>query len=234
MSDTPVWYPVLLDLREKRCLVVGGGHVGMRKVEGLLAAGAVIRWVSIVFSAAAERLAETAGIECVMRAYETSDLDGVWFVVTALDDRSATARVHADARAAGVFMNAADDPPNCSVILPAVHRDGEVIVAVSTGGSSPAVAGWLRDRIASDLADLPGRLAEAVGEVRTRVRRYRSSEGLPWRELADAFAGEIAGGNAVPVGTTSGETSIADRWLETRCIPAACGSCTSRCRARLS
>lgn len=215
------WYPVLLDVRGRRCLVVGAGTVGARKAQSLLAAGALVTLMGVALSDEATRLGSHPGVELVQRAYRSSDLDGMWFVVTAMDDRATTAAVYDDAQRARVWMNAADDPRNCSAILPAVHRDGDVTFAVSTGGASPATAGWLRDRVAGHLGDLPGRLTFAVGLVRDRVRVHRTSEGLPWRTLVDRLARE--GTEDLPV--------IANEWLSASCEPSSCGACTTTCRA---
>lgn len=220
MTEPLPWYPVLLDLRGRNCLVVGGGQVGARKAAGLLDCGATVTMVSISVNADARSLVGRSGFELVERAYRTSDLRGVWLVVTAIDDSATTARVHDDAETARVWMNAADDPKNCSVILPATHRDGDVLIAVSTGGASPAAAGWLRDRIAVELGDLPGRLVDGVKDVRDRVRIFRSSEGLPWRSLVDALATADADAH-----------SLTSAWLTDNCLPSECGSCGARCGA---
>lgn len=203
MSDNP-YFPILLDLRGRRCLVVGGGPVGSRKAESLRDAGAAVVLVSKLMSPDALSL---TGIERHERPYAAGDLDGVWLVISAVDDRSVTAQIAADCEAAGIFLNAADDPPYCSSILPALHRDGPVLVAVSTGGASPATAGWIRDRIASDLGDLPGRVVRHLSEVRDRVRRTRTSEGLPWRTLIAPVA------EALERGDRAAAERATDSWL---------------------
>ena len=244
-GSSPQWYPVLLDLRGRDCLVVGGGSVGARKAEGLLAGGAHVTLVSREIGAEVQRLSGADRLNVVTRAYESSDLDGMWLVVTAVDDRIVTARISADAASRRVWMNAADDPPNCSVILPAVHRDREVIVSVSTAGASPATARWLRDRFAGELGDLPGRLTDEVKSVRDRVRLHRTSEGLPWASLVDRLAsaleGEASQGvNRLTPGQPAARREFGDRatrtanaWLRMNCIPAACATCRDDCRAIL-
>jgi siroheme synthase-like protein len=174
------WFPIFVSLEGRRCLVVGGGPIGTRKAESLRNAGAVVTLVATHLSEDARAL---TGVQLVERAYQRSDLAGHWLVITAVDDRSVAAQVSADAQSANVFVNAADDPEFCSFILPAIHRDGDVQVAVSTGGSSPAAASWLRDRIADAIGEMPGRLVEHLKGVRSRVRVLQTSEGLPWRSL---------------------------------------------------
>jgi siroheme synthase-like protein len=186
-------YPVVLRIAGKAVLVVGGGRVAATKTRSLLAAGAEVTMVAPWFCP------ESLQLDVVHhhRPYRREDLDGVWLVVTAVDDEAVTAAVAADAAAARVWCNAADRPAHCTVTLPAVHRDGDVTVAVSTGGRSPATASWLRDRIAAQLGDGAGDLVAQVAAARARVRLTRSSEGIDWRSLLDAVArrprGEGAG-----------------------------------------
>jgi precorrin-2 dehydrogenase/sirohydrochlorin ferrochelatase len=137
-------YPVFLDLAGVPVLVVGGGQVALRKLLGLVEAGAA---VSVIAPAVVDGIAEVAAVQA--RPYATGDLAGFRLVVTATDDPAVNAQVAADARAAGVFVNSADDPENCTFILPAIARRGPITVAVSTGGVSPALASRLRDEIAS-------------------------------------------------------------------------------------
>ena len=152
-------YPVVLDLHGVPVLVVGAGPVGVRKIAGLVAAGAVVRVV-----APRRRRATRPGCgsaSSVSAPYEAGDLDGVRLVVTATGVEAVDAAVAADARASGIWVNAADQPVDCDFILPAIARQGPVSVAVSTDGTSPALAVRFRDRIATlltpELADIGGR-----------------------------------------------------------------------------
>src|SRR5829696_8208061 len=122
-------YPVYLDLTGVRVLVVGGGSVAARKIAGLCAAGAIVT----VIAPNVVHGTEAAQIE--HRPYQHGDVTGFQLVVTATDDPEVNAAVAAEARAAHVFVNSADDPDNCTFILPAIGRRGPVTVAVSTGGS---------------------------------------------------------------------------------------------------
>lgn len=140
-------YPVMLELRDVPVLMVGGGHVAERKVEGLIAAGAR---VTVVAPSVRDEVAAMA-CEVRRRPYSSSDIDGHRLVMTATDDPEVNRAVAADATALGVWVNSADDPQNCSFILPAITRRGPVTVAVGTDGSSPALARHLRDRIADEL-----------------------------------------------------------------------------------
>ena len=173
-------YPVMLDLAGVRVLVVGGGTIAGRKTAGLLAAGAI---VTVVAPVVLPELAAAAA-DVRERPYEVADLDGQQLVLTATDDPIVNARVASDARANGVWVNSADDPQNCTFILPAVARQGSVVVAVGTDGSSPALARHLRDRIA-DLVLTPEVAVAAEELARQRAELHAAgirSESIDWTE----------------------------------------------------
>jgi len=173
-------YPVVLDVHDVSVLVVGAGPVAVRKVVSLVDAGASVRVVAIDVDPALDAVAVA---EVRQRAYEPGDLDGVRLVVTATGIVDVDASVAADATSRGIWVNAADQTSDCSFILPAIARDGSVSVAVSTDGTAPAVASWLRDRIAHEVLDDDARrIASAVAERRREIRaRGESTEGLDWR-----------------------------------------------------
>jgi precorrin-2 dehydrogenase / sirohydrochlorin ferrochelatase len=176
-------YPVWLDLRGVPVLVVGAGPVAARKVDGLAAAGARVRVVATTVSDALDR---GAVAELQVRAYEPGDLDGVRLVVTATGDPATDATVAADATSAGIWVNAADQPADCSFILPAVARNGPLMIAVSTGGASPALARRLRDHAGTLLTDDVVALADDLAARRAGVRRAGgSTEDVDWSDLID-------------------------------------------------
>jgi siroheme synthase-like protein len=176
-------YPVMLDLRAVPVLVVGAGRVGARKVASLAAAGAAVTVVAP--DVAPDAVARAARVE--RRPYRCGDIDGHRLVVTATGRPDVDAAVHADATAAGVWVNAADDPEHCSFLLPAVLRRGPVVVAVSTSGRSPALASWLRDAIAETVGEDVGMAAEALAARRGEFRRAGvSTESVPWADAVDA------------------------------------------------
>jgi siroheme synthase-like protein len=174
-------YPVVLRLSGRRVLVVGGGAVAARKVEGLLAAGAAVTVVAPTVVAELRAAGGRGDIVVIDRSYRAGDLDGSWLVLTATDDEATQQQVFDDAEAAGIWVNAADDPQRCSFFLPAVHRREPVLVSVSTQGTSPALASWLRDRLA---AALPERLEELVAVLARRRAEIqaqgRSTEDEDW------------------------------------------------------
>ena len=178
-------YPVGLRLRGRRVVVVGGGHVAQRRVPGLLAAGADVVVVSPAVTPALEGLVPE--VTWVERGFEEHDLDEAWYAVAATDDPAVNRQVFLDGEAAGVWVNSADDPANCSFTLPAVHREGPITVTVATGGRSPALAGWLRDRIAEEVGPEHVVLLELLAERREALRsKGIATEGLSWQQALDS------------------------------------------------
>jgi precorrin-2 dehydrogenase len=188
-------YPVVLRLSGKRVLVVGGGAVAARKVEGLLASGAAVTVVAPVVVAELRDAAARGEVEIVERSYRPGDLEGAWLVLTATDDDTTQQQVFDDAEAAGIWVNAADDPQRCSFFLPAVHRREPVLVAVSTQGTSPALAAWLRDRVAAVLPERLEELVAALARRRAEVQAQgRSTEDEDWPAVIEAWAADLGGG----------------------------------------
>ncbi|HEX3565244.1 MAG TPA: bifunctional precorrin-2 dehydrogenase/sirohydrochlorin ferrochelatase [Acidimicrobiales bacterium] len=189
--DSPL-YPVALVVDGRRCLVVGGGPIATHKAEGLLNGHAQVTVVAPRISDRLRLLAEdpapapsTEGrLTLEERPYRTGEASGYRLVITATGDPVVDQAVAADSEAAGVWVNSADDVDNCTFMLPAVHRDGDVTVAVSTGGSSPALAGWLRDRAAAAIGPEAGTLAVLLDEARRQVRAQgQSTEMTDWSAI---------------------------------------------------
>src|SRR5881227_1244592 len=160
------FYPVFLDLRGRRAVVIGGGAVAEQKVHGLVGAGAHVTVVSTDVTPALGALARRNAIEHKRRPYRRGDLKGAWLAIAATDDRGTNGAVWAEAEQLGVPLNAVDDLEHCSFIAPAVHREGDITVAVSTAGKSPALAVRLRQRIARLVGRAEARLCELLGELR--------------------------------------------------------------------
>ena len=187
-AESVVGYPVTLLVAGRHCLVVGAGPIAARKATGLLAAGAVVTVVAPKVSAAMEALAGDA-LRIQRRPYRPGEAADYRLVVTATGDPAVDGTVSADAEAAGVWVNAADDPAHCSFYLPALSRRGPVSVAVSTDGTSPALASWLRDRLDSELGP-PGELealVDLLAAARAEIRGAGGrTEGLNWRGALDS------------------------------------------------
>lgn len=182
-------FPVFLQLTGVPVLLVGGGRVAARKAEALLAAGAAVTVVAPRVDPGLQRSAAA----CHLRAYRPGDIAGHRLVMTATDDAAVNAAVAADAVAAGVWVNSADDPANCTFILPAVARDGAVTVAVSTAGASPALASHLRSRLQQWLAGIDAAgAAERLSAQRAELHAQGvSTESIDWSQrVRDALRGE--------------------------------------------
>lgn len=178
---TPLLH-LALRLDGERCLVVGGGAVAAHKSAALLECGAVVTVVAPALSEAVRALP----VRLVERPVEWADLDGCRLVVTATGEPEVDRAVFAAARERGVLVNAADFPEACDVLWPAVVRSGPISVAVSTGGVSPFLAGWVKRRVAAVLDPPVAALAELVGETRRALRAAgRSSEEADWSRLVD-------------------------------------------------
>jgi siroheme synthase-like protein len=154
-----------------------------------LACGATVTVIAPDVCAA---MAELAPLTIERRPYAAGDAWAYRLVVTATGIPAVDGAVYTDADAAGVWVNSADDVEHCSFILPAVHRDGTVTVAVSTGGQSPALASWLRTRLAAHGGTGLGALAELLGRARQSVRDAgRSTEMVDWGALLDGSLPEL-------------------------------------------
>jgi siroheme synthase-like protein len=177
-------YPIMLDVSGVRVLVVGGGRVALRKIEGLLASGA---HVTVVAPDVAEAI-RSLPVEVVDRPYQNSDLDNVRLVITATDNPAVNAAVAAGATHHGIWVNSADDPANCTFTLPAVARDGPVTVAVSTGGASPALASHLRAEFQSRLGEVGAAEAAATLAAQRAAMHTEgtSTESIDWTERVRA------------------------------------------------
>ena len=208
LPTPPPLYPVSLDVSGRSCLVVGGGRVAARKARALLDCGAAVTVIAPSLGDDMEALVPSLhGVE--RREYGEGDASTYRLVVTATGIPEVDGAVYADAEAAGVWTNSADDLAHCSFILPAVHRDGAVTVSVSTGGLSPALASWLRTRVASECGDGLGILAQLLGEARANLKRAGlRSDSVDWARLLDGplleliRAGEIDNARATVLAAT--------------------------------
>lgn len=163
------YYPVQLDIRGRRCLVVGGGGVGTRKAEGLIACGAAVTVVAPEAHGRLKELAAAGRIALAERAFRPEDLAGVFLVIGATDDEQLNRRVSEEAERRGILCNIADRPEACSFILPAVVRRGELTLAVSTGGRSPALAKKLRGELERQFGPEYAVLLDLLGAIRRRL-----------------------------------------------------------------
>ncbi|MSQ25961.1 MAG: bifunctional precorrin-2 dehydrogenase/sirohydrochlorin ferrochelatase [Dehalococcoidia bacterium] len=165
------YYPAFLQLAGRPCVVIGAGEVAERKAAALLEAGAKVTVVSPEATAEVERLAAAGTVRWERRNYRRGDLAGAWLAIAATDDAAAQQAIFAEAEQARVFCNVVDVTERCSFIAPAVAQKGDLTLAISTGGKSPAVARRLREELQQEV--LPGyaALLEIAGEVRDEMKR---------------------------------------------------------------
>lgn len=176
-------YPVNLQLGGERVLVVGGGAVAARKVAGLLRAGAA---VTVVAPEAVPEIAQDPDVRWHKREYRRGEAASYKLVLTATDDPAVNRQVARDGRAANVFVNSADDPDNCTFLLPAVVERGDLRIAVGTNGRSPSFARWVRERLEEQFTDVHARVLDLLGEVRDEVRTEFGTSELPgWKTVID-------------------------------------------------
>jgi len=182
-----MFYPIYLNLKGKRVVIIGGGEVAERKIESLLDTGASITVLSPQVTRHIASLADRKRIELHERAYAHGDCAGAALVFSATDDPEISRAVYKEASALGIFVNTADQPALCSFIMPAVVRRGDIGVAISTGGTCPALAARLRRKISSVIGPEYARLAELLSrtrsEIRGRIRDERERKELHYRIL---------------------------------------------------
>ena len=169
--------------------MVGGGPVAARKIEGLRAAGAL---VTVVAPSAVDEIVEATDVSWHEREYVRGEAASYALVITATDDADVNARVFRDAEAAGIFVNSADDPQNCTFTLPSVARQGPLQISVATDGRSPAIAAWLRRRIEARLVPELEQLVELAAEVRAELRDTVGTAEVPgWDAALDAALAQL-------------------------------------------
>jgi siroheme synthase-like protein len=179
--------PVNLLVRDRKVVVVGAGRIAARKIEPLLDLGANVVVVAPAVDPEIRAWAEAGRCTLVERAFQPSDLDGAWLALTATDDPAVNAAVFAAGEAARVWVNSADDPANCSWTMLSVIRRADLVVAIGTGGRSPALAAHLRRQLTEELGPEYGVLLDLLSEAREAMRASgRSSESADWQQAFDS------------------------------------------------
>ena len=165
MLETP-FYIACLKLTGRRCVVVGGGAIGLEKVEGLLACDGKVVLIAPRAVPELEELAREGSIEWIQREYETPDLDRTFIAIAATEDTDVNIRVYEDAERRAMLVNIVDVPPLCNFILPAIVRTGPLAIAISTAGASPALAKRIKRQVADEFGAEYARLAVMLNDVR--------------------------------------------------------------------
>jgi len=163
------YYPIFLDIQNRRCLVIGGGAVGSRKVATLLACGAVVTVVSLEADKPLLDLAARDIILLHQRAYQPADVDGMFLVIGATSDDQLNGRIKSDTEKAGILCNIVDRPDDCNFILPSIVSRGDLTIAISTSGKSPAFAKKLRKDLKSQFGPEYATFLQLMGVIRTQL-----------------------------------------------------------------
>jgi precorrin-2 dehydrogenase/sirohydrochlorin ferrochelatase len=163
------YYPAYLDIKDRDCLVVGGGSVGTRKVKRLLECGAKVTVVSIDATETLKELSDSGVIQLKKRDFQTADLDDRFLVVGATDNQELNFKIHAEAEHRGLLCNIADRPKACNFILPSIVNRGDLIIAISTSGKSPALAKRLRKHLETEFGDEYAKFLNLMGAIRQKL-----------------------------------------------------------------
>jgi siroheme synthase-like protein len=194
MLDTP-FYIACLRLTGRRCLVVGGGDIGLEKVEGLLACDGDVVLVAPEAGPELQALAAEGSIRWEPREYAgPSDLEATFIAIAATNDTDVNIRVYEDAERRAMLVNVVDVPPLCNFILPAIVRTGPLAIAISTAGASPALAKRIKRQIAEEYGEPYARLAVILNEARGWAKGT-----LPTYQDRKAFFEEIVNGDPDPI-----------------------------------
>ena len=194
MLETPL-YVACLKLSGRRCLVVGGGEIGLEKVEGLLACEGEVVLIAPRAIEPLRELAAEGSIRWARREYAgPEDLDGVFMVIAAADDTDVNIQIYDDAERRAMLVNVVDVPPLCNFILPAIIRTGPLAIAISTAGASPALAKRIRNEIADEYGEPYARLAIMLNEVRGWAKGT-----LPTYQDRKVFFESIVNGDPDPI-----------------------------------
>jgi precorrin-2 dehydrogenase/sirohydrochlorin ferrochelatase len=218
--------PIFLQVEGKPCLVVGGGEVALRKIRSLVAAGAALTVVSPEIVPAIAELADAGALGLLRRAYRAGDMAGQELVYAATGDVELSRRLFEEARRLNILINVADTPDCCSFIVPSVIRRGQLQIAISTGGASPALSRTLRQRIEALLGDELEVLLEIMAAARDWLKHHEADGAVRARRL-NALA-ESSLGDALRRGDWHTADKIVAQCLESEVSLADMGVAGSR------
>jgi precorrin-2 dehydrogenase / sirohydrochlorin ferrochelatase len=193
MLETP-FYIACLKLRGRRCLVVGGGEIGLEKVEGLLACDGDVTLVAPEAGPELTQLALEGSIRWERRAYAPEDLEGTFMVIACTDDTDINIGIYEDAERRAMLVNVVDVPPLCNFILPAIVRTGPLAIAISTAGASPALAKRMKAEVGELFGEEYAQLAIMLNDVRGWAKGT-----LPTYQDRKAFFEGIVNGEPDPI-----------------------------------
>ncbi len=203
------YVPIFLAVTGRDCVVVGGGEVAARKVESLLEAGALVTVVSPRLSPSMETIVANGLVTHLARNYERGDIQGSVLVYAATDDPKLHRELAAEARALGIPVNVVDVPELCTFIAPAVVKRGDLQIAISTGGASPAFAARLRRNLEGQFGDEYARTLEVLRAARRRLHSSEIDPAVRMRRLKDLA------NSALPDAIAARDVPAIDRILAT-------------------
>ncbi|MCC5873372.1 MAG: uroporphyrinogen-III C-methyltransferase [Gammaproteobacteria bacterium] len=189
------YFPIFIDIRAARCVVIGGGEIALRKAEALARAGAAVDVIAPVIRSELRELAATTGGACQDRGYEPDDLRAARLVVAATDDGAVNRAVSEHARTLNIPVNVVDQPDLCTYIVPSIVDRSPLVIALSSGGASPVLLRLLRERLERMFPAAYGELARLAGSVRERVREViRDGDGRRrfWERVLEGPVAEAA------------------------------------------
>lgn len=179
------YYPIFLNIQDKKCVVVGGGNVAWRKVCSLKEAGARVTVVSLEFC---PELEKETGIERIKQKYDTRFLEEAVLVVASTDDGEVNKKIYDDAVGRGILVNVVDKPEYCSFIVPASVVRGDLCISISTGGASPALARNIRECLEKQFGDEYGEFTKLLSEMRRKILTEIKDESVR-RDILQRIAG---------------------------------------------
>ena len=163
------YFPINVDIQDKKCVVIGGGNVAYRKVLSLIKAGAKVEIISPAAIDEIEKLVKNSLVFWIKREYEEGDLEGATLAFVAVDSAHISSEVTSEAKARGILVNVADEPSQCSFTLPSIAERGDLLVTVSTGGKCPALARQVRINIEGLIDNAHGEMLTILAEVREQL-----------------------------------------------------------------
>ena len=169
-KSIPLYYPIFLNISGKKCVVIGGGQVAFRKVQALLKHGADVEVISRDICPELTQLVDDGRINLHQRSYRPGDLDEAFIAIAATDNNELNKKIANEAQRECVLINTVDNAADSDFIAPAYLQRGNITIAISTAGSSPALARKIRARLEHDLDDEYASLALLVEEVRTELK----------------------------------------------------------------
>ena len=182
----PQYYPAFLELRDKPVVLIGGGQETEGKIASLLNCGARVTIVASQVGPETQNLAQSGRLTWVRREYQDGDLASAWIAIVGSADHDLNHRAAGEARAHRVMVNTVDDIPGCDFIAPAVVRRGDLTVAISTGGGSPAMARYTRQELQRLIPEEWGGVLQVLADARAEVRRRGlRPDGDRWQECID-------------------------------------------------